>query len=57
MAKAKSSKSIVYKCTECGYTQPRWLGRCPQCGSWNTLEEAIVDPNSNAAAFGKNSQA
>lgn len=52
MAKAKSSKSIVYKCTECGYTQPRWLGRCPQCGSWNTLEEAIVDPNSNAAAFG-----
>ena len=52
MAKAKSSKSLVYKCTECGYTQPRWLGRCPQCGSWNTLEEAIVDPNSNAAAFG-----
>ena len=51
MAKAKG-KSTVYKCTECGYTQPRWLGRCPQCGEWNTLEEAILDPNSNAAAFG-----
>ena len=49
---AKKIKSTVYKCTECGYTQPRWLGRCPQCGEWNTLEEAIVDPNSNAAAFG-----
>lgn len=52
MAKSKNTKSIVYKCTECGYTQPRWLGRCPQCGEWNTLEEAILDPNSNAAAFG-----
>ena len=52
MAKSKTTKSIAYKCTECGYTQPRWLGRCPQCGSWNTLEEAILDPNSNAAAFG-----
>lgn len=53
MAKTKT-KTTVYKCTECGYTQPRWLGRCPQCGAWNTLEEAIVDPNSNAAAFGSN---
>ncbi|WP_407428532.1 DNA repair protein RadA [Treponema sp.] len=49
---AKKIKSTVYKCTECGCTQPRWLGRCPQCGEWNTLEEAIVDPNSTAAAFG-----
>lgn len=42
----------IYKCTECGHTQPAWLGRCPSCGSWNTLEEALLDPNSNAAAFG-----
>lgn len=49
---AKSKNSIVYKCTECGYSQPKWLGRCPSCGAWNTLEEAILDPNSNAAAFG-----
>ena len=46
---AKSKNSIVYKCTECGYSQPKWLGRCPSCGAWNTLEEAILDPNSNAA--------
>ncbi|MCR4822069.1 MAG: DNA repair protein RadA [Treponema sp.] len=52
MAKAKSGKTTVYKCSECGYSQPRWLGRCPNCGQWNTLEEAILDPNSTAAAFG-----
>ena len=45
-------KSLVYKCSECGHTQLSWLGRCPSCGSWNTLEEAVSDPNSTAAAFG-----
>ena len=49
---AKKKATTVYKCAECGYTQPRWLGRCPQCGAWNTLEECIADPNSTAAAFG-----
>ncbi len=53
MPAKKSIKSITtYKCSECGYSQPRWLGRCPQCGSWNTLEECLEDPNSTAAAFG-----
>ena len=42
---AKKKGSIVYKCSSCGYTQPAWLGKCPQCGEWNTLEECIVDPN------------
>ena len=42
---AKKAGSIVYKCSNCGYTQPRWLGRCPDCGEWNTLEECILDPN------------
>lgn len=37
MAKAKS----VYICSECGYETPRWLGKCPDCGSWNTLTEQI----------------
>ncbi|MCR5725677.1 MAG: DNA repair protein RadA [Treponema sp.] len=50
---AKKKSVTVYKCSECGYSQPRWLGRCPQCGSWNTLEECISDPNSTAAAFGQ----
>jgi len=48
-------KETIYKCSECGYTQPRWLGRCPSCSAWNTLEECIVDPNSTTAAFTGNS--
>jgi DNA repair protein RadA/Sms len=35
----------VYACTECGAQQPRWLGRCPECGGWSTLvEERAVAP-------------
>ena len=29
----------VYKCTNCGYKSPKWAGKCPDCGEWNTLEE------------------
>ncbi|MCR4948699.1 MAG: DNA repair protein RadA [Treponema sp.] len=42
---AKKNGSIIYKCSNCGYSQPRWLGRCPECGEWNSLEEIIIDKN------------
>ena len=42
---AKKKGTIVYKCSNCGCTQPAWLGKCPQCGEWNSLEECISDPN------------
>lgn len=33
----------IFACTECGAQSPRWLGRCPECGNWNTMmEEAAV---------------
>ncbi|MDE1548585.1 DNA repair protein RadA [Jeotgalibaca caeni] len=32
-------KSIKYVCQACGYESPKWLGRCPNCGGWNQLEE------------------
>lgn len=32
-------KSTVYVCSECGHDERRWLGRCPACGSWNSLRE------------------
>ncbi|MFQ5657355.1 MAG: DNA repair protein RadA [Candidatus Methylomirabilales bacterium] len=36
MAKAKTH----FECQQCGYHAPRWMGRCPECGSWETLVEA-----------------
>ena len=35
MAKEKTT----YVCSACGYETPRWMGKCPGCGAWNTLEE------------------
>ena len=34
----------TYICSECGYSSPKWLGKCPGCGSWNTLTETLVSP-------------
>ena len=53
---AKKNGSIIYKCSNCGYTQPRWLGRCPECGEWNSLEEIIIDRN-NITPSGRGKEA
>jgi DNA repair protein RadA/Sms len=39
MAKEKS----IYTCSECGGTSPKWLGKCPHCGAWNTLTEGVAE--------------
>jgi DNA repair protein RadA/Sms len=39
MAKAKK----VFICSSCGYQTPKWLGRCPSCGEWNTLVEGAME--------------
>jgi DNA repair protein RadA/Sms len=39
---AKEAKTI-YSCSECGGTNPKWLGKCPHCNAWNTLEETIAE--------------
>jgi len=31
-----------YICSECGYSSLKWLGKCPGCGKWNTLQETVV---------------
>ena len=46
MAKEKT----VYTCSECGGISPKWLGKCPHCNAWNTLEETRAEP----AAASKN---
>ncbi len=40
MAKTKT----VFYCTSCGNETPKWQGRCPSCGQWNTMEEHIEKP-------------
>ncbi|MFO7639390.1 MAG: DNA repair protein RadA [bacterium] len=35
----KSAAASVFVCQDCGNENPRWLGRCPACGAWNTLVE------------------
>lgn len=42
MAKDK----IVYVCSSCGYDSPKWIGRCPSCGEWNTFSEFRVSAKS-----------
>ncbi|MBM6828378.1 DNA repair protein RadA [Anaerotignum lactatifermentans] len=32
-------EKIIYECSECGYLSPKWMGKCPNCGEWNTLSE------------------
>ena len=44
----KSSKSI-FTCQSCGYQTPKWMGKCPDCDSWDTLVEEI----SASRSFGK----
>ena len=34
---------INYICQNCGYTSPRWTGKCPSCEQWNTFEESIAE--------------
>ncbi len=44
---AKDKQTFV--CRECGHTESKWLGRCPDCGGWNTLEEYTHKSESKAA--------
>lgn len=46
---AHKSKS-VYICSECGYETARWLGQCPKCNEWNTLNEEIKTVVKESAA-------
>ena len=45
---ASKSKSVWY-CTNCGNESPKWMGRCPACGEWNTMVEAPAEPKKGAA--------
>lgn len=42
MSKAKT----VFQCQSCGYSSPKWLGKCPDCGAWNSFSEERQSPKS-----------
>ncbi|AIT61830.1 DNA repair protein RadA [Corynebacterium doosanense] len=41
---------VIHTCSECGYSSPKWLGRCPECGSWGTLQESASASSAGVAA-------
>lgn len=40
----------VYVCSECGYSSPKWYGKCPGCNEWNTMEEELLSTTSKSSA-------
>lgn len=52
MAKIKSA----YFCQTCGHNSPKWLGKCPSCGEWNTFIEEVVSKPSTSEKLYSNEQ-
>jgi DNA repair protein RadA/Sms len=46
----KGKQKSVFVCSSCGHEEPKWLGRCPECGEWNTLTETAVSGEGRASA-------
>jgi DNA repair protein RadA/Sms len=53
MAKTK----VKFICQTCGYESPKWMGKCPGCGEWNTMTEEVLKPASpRKAVFAHSTQ-
>lgn len=39
----KKKPRSSFRCQQCGHVEGRWLGRCPECGEWNSLVEEVVE--------------
>lgn len=50
---AKTNSKTVYFCKNCGAESPKWVGRCPACGEWNTyIEEPAASKNARGMKYG-----
>lgn len=47
----KAAKTVWF-CTNCGADSPKWVGRCPACGEWNTMVEEKVSPTAKKRSLG-----
>jgi len=49
-----SKNKTVYYCQNCGASSPKWIGRCPSCGEWNTYVEEVVEKQKQQPLWNKN---
>ena len=49
MTRIAAKQKTVFACTELGPSSPRWLGQCPPCRKWNTLQEELLAPEPKGA--------
>ena len=47
---AQTKDKTMFVCTECGFDSPKWSGKCPSCGRWNTMKEITVKPQATQNA-------
>lgn len=47
-----AKNKTVFVCSACGCESPKWYGRCPSCGEWNTMEEELARPGQAGAGGG-----
>ena len=50
-----NKKKTVYVCAECGYETANWAGKCPSCGSWNSMKELTLEDKPGARADSRRS--
>ena len=50
MASKRAASTLAYRCTECGWTSAKWVGRCGECQQWGTVVEAATPTGISAAA-------
>ena len=50
-----ASAKTVYRCQQCGHESLKWLGKCPQCGTWGSLLEEAAPQESKPTAFSRSS--
>ena len=42
---------LIYRCSDCGATHPKWSGKCLTCNAWNSLVEDVEDPNEHVVSL------
>ncbi len=52
-----SKQTIRFACQSCGYVSPRWTGRCPECGEWNSFVEELTEEHHGKSGAQKSSSA